>query len=127
MHSKGKLRLAVAAAALLVSGGVSVAVAPVAAADGYVGVVECGHAGAYRCGYGGSTNNNTRVYSCDTYGDGFGFRVYWENANLGYGWVDDANGSDSGCSAIYPGTVNRIKGCSKRPDGYDVCTAWTRV
>jgi hypothetical protein len=61
-------------------------------------VYGCGSGGAKRCGYGGVTNNHHRVYSCDTYGDHYGIRVYYSTTAGTPGYIDDANGSSSGCS-----------------------------
>jgi len=63
-----------------------------------------------RYGYGGVTNSHKRLYSCDTYRDGVGFRAEYRLKNGASGHVDDANGSKSGCSDITPGTSsNPIK------------------
>ncbi|NUT52304.1 MAG: hypothetical protein HOV94_34170 [Saccharothrix sp.] len=64
----------------------------------------CGNNNAERCGYGGVTNSHTRVYSCDTYADNAGFRTEYQLRSGATGYVDDANGSSSGCSGIYPGS-----------------------
>ena len=58
----------------------------------------------YDYGYGGVTNGHTRIYSCDTYRNGIGFRSEYKLRSGARGYVDDANGSSSGCSGIYPGT-----------------------
>ncbi|HEV2778393.1 MAG TPA: hypothetical protein VGX25_03240 [Actinophytocola sp.] len=93
--------------------------APIASAhEGYQDVNLCGGDFNNRCGYGGVTNSHTRAYACDTFAEGYGFRTYWTLQNGSTGFVDDANGSDSGCSARVPGTsTNRIV-------DFDVC--WKR-
>ncbi|MFS8100611.1 hypothetical protein LFM09_26125 [Lentzea alba] len=80
--------------------------APTAMAhDAYDDIMICGGNGDKRCGYGGVTNSHTRVYSCDTNGDNGGFRTnYWLRDGR-TGFVDDPNGSDSGCGAKVPGTA----------------------
>jgi hypothetical protein len=57
-----------------------------------------------RVGYGGVTNDRTRVYSCDTLGDGHGFRTTYYLKNGTNSYIDDANGSSSGCSARFAGS-----------------------
>src|SRR5687768_17266158 len=88
-----------------VMAGLSVISAPAASAhEPNAGIYLCGDRYNERCGYGGVTNSHTRVYSCDTHGDAYGFRTYYLLRNGGTGYVDDANGSSSGCSGIYPGS-----------------------
>ena len=116
----------VAAAALLALAG-TVAVAPAASAHDAVGeVYGCLYQGQFRCGYGGVTNGHTRVYSCDTASDGYGFRTEYRLRNGATGGVDDANGSSSGCSAITPGTaanpVAKFRACQKQNAWW--CTDW---
>ena len=85
--------------------GLPLMVAPAASAhDAYAAISFCGSNYIQRCGYGGVTNSHTRVYSCDTYGDGYGFRTEYQLASGARGYVDDANGSSSGCSAVWPGS-----------------------
>ncbi|MFF1609695.1 hypothetical protein ACFVYA_18115 [Amycolatopsis sp. NPDC058278] len=90
-------------AALVLAAGAAVAVAPAASAHDAIGSINNCNG---RCGYGGVTNNHTRVYSCDTKSDGYGFRTDYILRNGARGYVDDANGSDSGCSAVIPGTAS---------------------
>lgn len=56
-----------------------------------------------RVGYGGVNQDHQRAYSCDTVGDGFGFRTEYKLKQGQRGGVDDANGSKSGCSGVVPG------------------------
>lgn len=106
--------LLAAAACMLTATGLSVAAAPAASAhDTIAEVFACGSGGAKRCGYGGVTNGHMRVYTCDTYGDGYGFRVYYTLASGAGGWIDDANGSDSGCSERTPGVIVEYEACAK--------------
>jgi hypothetical protein len=89
--------------AVLLAVGGALAVAPAASAHDAIGSINnCDG----RCGYGGVTNNHTRVYACDTKSDGYGFRTSYTLRNGTSGYVDDANGSDSGCSAVVPGTAS---------------------
>jgi hypothetical protein len=115
-----------AGAALLAAFG-TVAVAPAASADdAYAEIVNCSYQGAIRCGYGGVTNGHTRVYACDTFSDGYGFRTEWRTRSGGGSGVDDANGSSSGCSAKIPGTsdnpVTIFRVCQKTPNWQ--CSNW---
>ncbi|MCE7004295.1 hypothetical protein LWC34_15835 [Kibdelosporangium philippinense] len=89
-------------AVLLAVGGV-LAVAPAALAHDNIGSINNCNG---RCGYGGVTNNHTRVYACDTKSDGYGFRTTYQLRNGVKGYVDDANGSSSGCSEVFPGTAS---------------------
>ncbi|GAA1742253.1 hypothetical protein [Luedemannella helvata] len=73
--------------------------------DTSAAVNTCG-SGSARCGYGGVTNNHTRVYACDTYADGYGFRTFYRLKNEATGYIDDANGATSGCSAAFVGTTS---------------------
>ncbi|WP_290052540.1 hypothetical protein [Amycolatopsis solani] len=98
-----KTRVWVGPAAVLLAIGTAVAVAPAASAQDYIGSINNCNG---RCGYGGVTNNLTRVYACDTKSDGYGFRTSYVLRNGASGYVDDANGSDSGCSAVIPGTAS---------------------
>jgi hypothetical protein len=66
------------------------------------GIYLCGSDYNDRCGYGGVTNVHIRVYACDTYADGYGFRTYYRLENGQTGYVDDGNGSRTGCSALVP-------------------------
>lgn len=85
--------------------GIPLAAAPAAwAHDAYADITVCGSNYLQRCGYGGVTNSHTRVYSCDTYGDNYGFRTIYELRNGTTGYIDDANGSSSGCSSTTPGS-----------------------
>ncbi|WP_326953702.1 hypothetical protein [Amycolatopsis sp. NBC_01286] len=115
-----------AAATLLAAVG-TIAIAPAASAhDALAQVVDCSYQGAIRCGYGGITNSHTRVYSCDTFGDGYGFRTEWRTRSGGGGGIDDANGSSSGCSSKTPGTaanpITIFRACQKTPNWE--CTNW---
>jgi hypothetical protein len=97
--------------------GISIANAPLASAhDVSATLYRCD--GIQKCGYGGVTNNHTRVYACDTRGDGYGFRTWYFLRNTQNGYVDDPNGSDSGCGAAYPGTASNpvisFQVCSKQ-------------
>ncbi|WP_091451434.1 hypothetical protein [Actinokineospora iranica] len=110
-----------AAAGLLLAG------TPVASAhDTSIDVIRCGYQWQARCGYGGVTDNHTRVYSCDTFSDGIGVRTEYLLRNGGSGYVDDANGSASGCSAIFPGTssnpITDFRVCQKSNVWY--CVGW---
>lgn len=98
--TRGTVRGLVAA---LLAVGAALAVAPAASAHDAIGSINNCNG---RCGYGGVTNNHTRVYACDTKSDGYGFRTSYILRNGATGSVDDANGSDSGCSAIFPGTAS---------------------
>jgi hypothetical protein len=114
--------LTLAGAALPAAAG-AVAAAPAASAhDAIAEVYACSYQGAARCGYGGVTNSHTRVYACDTFSDGYGFRTEWRTRSGGGGGVDDANGSSSGCSAKVPGTsatpVTIFRVCQKTPTYY---------
>ncbi|MGK3201530.1 hypothetical protein [Amycolatopsis sp. MEPSY49] len=120
-----KLPTLAAAAALAVCG--TVLAAPEASAhDAIAEVYGCQYQGQFRCGYGGVTNSHTRVHACDTAGDGYGFRTQFLLRSGGGGYVDDANGSSSGCSAKVPGTaanpVSIFRACEKKP--VFVCTDW---
>lgn len=110
-----KKTLAVAAS-VATAFGIAMANAPFASAhDVAVSAYYCGD---QRCGYGGVTNSHTRVYACDTKSDGYGLRTFYYLRDYRNGYVDDANGSASGCSAIYPGTASNpvisIQVCSKQ-------------
>lgn len=89
----------------------------------------CGASHTARCGYGGVTNNHQRVYSCDTNADNYGFRNQYILQNGASGYVDDANGSASGCSAIWPGSSSnpvvwfRVIWKVASPSGW-VYTSW---
>ena len=114
-----RTKLAAVAAGMLTFFGIALTTAPNASAhDAIAEVYNCNQTGSARCGYGGVTNNHTRVYSCDTYSDAVGFRTYYWLRNGASGYVDDANGSSSGCSAVSPGTasnpVTSFQGCSKK-------------
>ncbi|WP_370949619.1 hypothetical protein AB5J62_19275 [Amycolatopsis sp. cg5] len=122
----------VGTAALAAALGGAVLGAPAASAhDAALPVYHCG---VYpqlstQCGYGGVTNGHTRVYACDTYSDGIGVRTEYE---LRTGWssgVDDANGSDKGCSSITPGTASnpvvKFRVCQKSQVWF--CTNWGTV
>lgn len=120
-------KLATLAGAALLAAVGSVAAAPAASAhDAVAEVYDCSYQGAIRCGYGGVTNGHTRVYACDTFGDGYGFRTEWRTRSGGGGGVDDANGSSSGCSAKIPGTtanpVTIFRVCQKTPTWF--CSTW---
>ncbi|HEY3483329.1 MAG TPA: hypothetical protein VGL02_31020 [Streptomyces sp.] len=86
--------------------GVSLLTAPVAAAhEPSISMYYCDNSQwSARCGYGGVTNSHLRVYSCDTRADHAGFRTEYRLRNGATGYVDDADGSSSGCSGIIPGT-----------------------
>lgn len=100
-----KRKMASAAVGLGMIVGLPMITAGVAAAhDTSDSINICGSNNAQRCGYGGVTNSHTRVYSCDTFADNAGFRTQYQLRSGGTGYVDDANGSSSGCSGIYPGT-----------------------
>ena len=116
----------VAAAAFLALAG-TVGFAPAASAhDAVAEVYGCQYQGQFRCGYGGVTNGHTRIYACDTAGDSYGFRAQFLLRSGGGGYVDDANGSSSGCSAKVPGTsanpVSIFRVCAKKP--VFVCSDW---
>jgi hypothetical protein len=116
----------VVAATLLAAAG-TIALAPAASAhDALAEVVRCGYQQQFRCGYGGITNSHTRVYSCDTWSDSYGFRTEWRTRSGGGGGIDDANGSSSGCSSKTPGTaanpITIYRGCWKTPTW--TCTDW---
>jgi hypothetical protein len=91
---------------LTLAGGMLVAPPSASAHEPIAEVIACGGVGDQRCGYGGVTNGHTRVYSCDTYSNSWGFRTQYVLFNGRTGYVDDANGSQSGCSASYPGTAS---------------------
>jgi len=117
------------AAVLAAAFGGTVLTAPAASAhDPSVPVVHCGVLPQLntQCGYGGVTNSHTRVYSCDTYSDGIGVRTEYRLRNGTPGYVDDANGSDKGCSAIFPGSssnpITTFRVCQKSNVWY--CTGW---
>ncbi|HZB31106.1 MAG TPA: hypothetical protein VE465_13155, partial [Streptosporangiaceae bacterium] len=78
----------------------------------------CGPGDNNRCGYGGVTNSHTRAYACDTYSDGDGFRTVVRLQSGGTAFVDDANGSTSGCSAILPGVITGFRVISKQSAGW---------
>ena len=108
--------------------GIPLISAPIASAhDAYAAISLCGSHYDQRCGYGGVTNSHTRIYSCDTYGDGYGFRAYYQLRSGATGYVDDANGSSSGCSAIYPGSSSNpivyFRVVWKRSAGW-ISTSW---
>ncbi len=101
MELRGNLRasrlvLALGAAAAMALGGPGMA----SAHDPSAGVYGCPGA-ADRCGYGGVTDGHLRVYSCDTKGDNIGFRTWYRLANGDTDYIDDANGSSSGCSGEF--------------------------
>jgi hypothetical protein len=77
----------------------------------------CGSDSSKSCGYGGVTNSHQRVYACDTYGDNVGIRTYYWLRNGDTGYIDDANGSSSGCSAEFRGsatnTITYFRVCKK--------------
>lgn len=95
-----------AAAGLTVVLGLPLVGAQAAAAhDTSTSINLCG-SGSARCGYGGVTNSHTRVYACDTYADGYGFRTMYRLKNEATGYVEDANGSTSGCTGVFVGTTS---------------------
>jgi hypothetical protein len=103
--------------------------APMASAhDASAGIYLCGSTYDQRCGYGGVTNSHTRAYSCDTHGDNYGFRTYYRLSSGVTGYIDDANGSSSGCSGTFPGgTITGFRVVWKRTAGwvYSPCsTCW---
>ena len=120
-------KLLLAATLLAAAGGAVVVTAPIASAhDTSADVIRCGYQWQARCGYGGVTNSHTRIYSCDTFSDGIGVRAEYRLRNGASGYVDDANGSSSGCSGIYPGTssnpITSFRVCQKSNVWY--CTTW---
>lgn len=122
-------KVLVGAAVLAATFGGSVLTAQTASAhDPSEPIVHCGVLPQLdtQCGYGGVTNSHTRVYSCDTYSDGIGVRTEYKLRNGGSGFVDDANGSSSGCSGIFPGTssnpITSFRVCQKSNTWF--CTRW---
>lgn len=98
-------KTAVVAASAVALLGIGISNAPLAFAHDASAGFSLAACDNTRCGYGGVTNNHTRVYACDTASDGYGFQTYYYLRNYQNGYVDDANGSDSGCSSITPGTA----------------------
>lgn len=120
----------VGAAMVAAACGGTVLTAPAASAhDASVPVNHCGVFPqlASQCGYGGITDNHTRAYSCDTYSDGIGVRTEFTLRNGTPGHVDDANGSDKGCSAVISGSsanpIVSFRVCQKSNVWF--CTRWS--
>lgn len=96
--------------------------APNAAAHGtWVGVYKCGITGNLECGIASVYSAHDRVNACDTRADGYGLRaLYWLRSG-GTGYVDDGNGSETGCGGKTVGTASnpivQIQACTKRTSG----------
>ncbi|MFJ5548732.1 hypothetical protein [Streptomyces sp. NPDC093225] len=95
--------------------GVGLWLAPAAAADSSRSVYYCGSWLNKRCGYGGVTDNNLRVFACDTYANGEGFFTQWWLTNGESGWVADPNGSEAGCGEWWATGASRVA-------SYQACT-----
>ena len=73
------------------------------------------------------TSDHQRLYSCDTHGDNVGFRAYYKLKQGQTGYVDDANGSKTGCSDVWPAWIANpivsFRVAWKQPNGYSY-SAW---
>jgi hypothetical protein len=103
---------------LMAAAGLLISPAVASAHDVSTSIQYCGPGQNNRCGYGGVTNGHTRAYACDTYADNAGFRTVVRLQSGGTAYVDDANGSASGCSDTLPGVITGYRVISKQPSGW---------
>lgn len=81
-----------------------------------------GRADVGTMGYGGVTDNERRMYACDTSADGLVIRTYARLSNNQLVHVDDGNGSQTGCSGVFTGVIKRFQVCAMRGSQRVVCT-----